>query len=569
MSRSTDRAHRDDGFTLIEVIVALGVIMVVVTALLPQMVAGIRSVTVADGSTALKAAVQQQVERMRSMSFHLPVESDPAATDLLDTYFPSTSSVPGQTPSCGGVGSYQLPTAGWTGYVDTGVRCPYEPATGGFFRTVAAAPAPADSIQLVVDVQFVDAGTFAAPGSSPVTPASYQSNASPPTPGVTVMVTGLRPAGDRVQALTLVTQIAEREPEATQVKSELEVTALHVESTDESHASLTLDAGVVSLAGALDSASTASASVAGVVGRLSTGDPGTSEVVYGAVRNAAAPTATSIVPLEGAAHAGADCSLFCFGRSSVVTTAGVVTSDQARPNAGSSADPLQAALVNDDAALLTFDNVSTPSLRRVGTAPPVRLLAGTTPGTASATSCLTSSTDDRIVTAGAFLTTEQHGTPTPDAEACGRTRSATVAVMPTSWAPDGVVQVTLHQSMVSCRVEAGVGAVDGPALEVDLEVYDGVDSGGNVKYRPVDAQTLPDVASVALPDHGDLSSFVQSWTYDLGTSGAVGSHATVDMPGFTIRTVPTRQLADHSGPDPDSFVSLTLGAGSCSVLDAR
>jgi hypothetical protein len=357
---------------------------------------------------------------------------------------------------------------------------------------------------------------------------------------------------------------------ATQVKSEVDVTALHVESTNEDRASLTLDAGVVSLAGTLDSASTASASVAGAIGKLSTGDPGTSQVVYGAVRNAAAPSATNVLPLEGAAHAGADCMLFCFGRSSVRTTAGLVTSEQASPNVGSSADPMQAALVNADAAQLTFDNVSTPALRRLdAVTPPVRMLSGTVPGTPTAASCLVSNTDDRVLAAQAFVTTRNHNTTARDAEVCGRTRSATIAIMPTSWAPDGVVQATLRQSAVSCWVEAGAGHATGPTLEVDLEVYDGAASNGTVKYRSVTPTALPDLATVSLPGHGDLSSYIQSWTYDLGATTVDGDDVSVDMPGFTVRTVPTRTLGDGSGPDPDSFVSVTLGAGSCHVLDAR
>ena len=77
MSRSADRG-RDDGFTLIEIIVALGVIMTVMAAVLPQLLVGIRSGETSRLVTQTKGVAQGQLERMRNLPYYVaPEAGDP------------------------------------------------------------------------------------------------------------------------------------------------------------------------------------------------------------------------------------------------------------------------------------------------------------------------------------------------------------------------------------------------------------------------------------------------------------------------------------------------------------
>ncbi len=98
MSRSAEsRCRRDDGFTLIEIVVALGIVMVVAASLLPQLVAGIQATSTARTVSQAKGVLQGQLDRMRNLPFYV----SPAAgdhKDVLDYYFPRRRGSPALRP---------------------------------------------------------------------------------------------------------------------------------------------------------------------------------------------------------------------------------------------------------------------------------------------------------------------------------------------------------------------------------------------------------------------------------------------------------------------------------------
>ena len=87
MSPSVEsRCRRDDGFTLVEIVVALAIVMVVAASLLPQLVAGIQATSTARTISQAKGVVQGQLDRMRNLPYYV----SPAAgdhKDVLDYYF--------------------------------------------------------------------------------------------------------------------------------------------------------------------------------------------------------------------------------------------------------------------------------------------------------------------------------------------------------------------------------------------------------------------------------------------------------------------------------------------------
>ena len=88
MSRSAEsRCRRDDGFTLIEIVVALAIVMVVAASLLPQLVAGIQATSTARTVSQAKGVLQGELDRMRNLPFYISPAAGPQR-DVLDYYFP-------------------------------------------------------------------------------------------------------------------------------------------------------------------------------------------------------------------------------------------------------------------------------------------------------------------------------------------------------------------------------------------------------------------------------------------------------------------------------------------------
>jgi type II secretory pathway pseudopilin PulG len=87
-----ERASRgDEGFTLIELVAAMGMFAVAVASLLGVLVAGIRTAALARDRTVAKDLARQRLEDMRRLPFYQSYSTFPRKADLLDTYFPTSS----------------------------------------------------------------------------------------------------------------------------------------------------------------------------------------------------------------------------------------------------------------------------------------------------------------------------------------------------------------------------------------------------------------------------------------------------------------------------------------------
>ena len=67
------RASRrgQEGFSLIEVVVAVGLLVLALLALLPELVVGIRATAGAKNLTQAKGVLQARLEAMRAMPYHV------------------------------------------------------------------------------------------------------------------------------------------------------------------------------------------------------------------------------------------------------------------------------------------------------------------------------------------------------------------------------------------------------------------------------------------------------------------------------------------------------------------
>lgn len=569
MSRSSDsHAPRDDGFTLLEVIIALGVTTLVMVAMLPQLVSGLRSTGTANAVTLSKGVAQAELELMRNLPFHV-APSAGAYVDVLDRYFPRLVA-PTAAPACASPAS--IPAASWTGYVAAGSsgRCSFEPTTGAFYRTVRSVDSERGALVVVVATQFLSAGT----PPVPVAPrAGYDSGIDrrhlPASSQVGVTATVVHHDHGKVRPVTTYTQIADQPRAPRRILAEATGTALHVGSVTADGWALSLSAGLVNVAGSLSTVSTVTGNATAVRGGLGTGEQGS-----GASRTFQAPPTLDLAPISQPAGglAGFGCSFACWSPSSL--GAATVSAEGGLPRAGSSAVPIQAGVTD----------VSTNSGVRFGTAattadyrpelgltgPLVRLDDAAVPYPAQLTGCAV--TPSGVLTASGFLRSADDPT-ARDVESCAVTRSAPIVLFPTEFAPHGVIRVRLDRASARCTASAtsGTGTHDFRAL---VEVWDGTKHV--VVAEPVAGQATDPLAAVPMTtDVGGghvLGDYLAAWssaTTSTVRSAQAARRAEVSVPGVvTIATQPVRS-GTEGGLDPASAVALTIGAVSCSAEDAR
>lgn len=586
MSHSAEVARRrfgetDEGFSLVEVLVALGVLMVVVTAMLPQLVVSIRSTGTARLVTQAKGIAQGELERMRNLPYHI----SPAAgdfRDVLDYYY--TDLQPGSTPTCTVAGGgYAVPQPNWAGYVSgTTPRCSYEPPVGiAFYRTVREVPATTGTVPftVVVNTRFLSGST----PPQPVTPrAGYDTQsaagARPASPQIGVTATVLYSQRATVRPVSSYTQIADRPTTTTRVKAEASVTTLDVGSVTTASGPVSLSSGLLNLAGALTYASTVSSTLSGTSASVATG-----EQASGASRTVAAPPSTTagVLTAGSGSLATFGCDFACWEGTRL--DLGASSADQGLPNAGTPASPMQALLTEKVSSGFSFGNSAAadyrPGLKLVP--PLLRLDSSASPGASgTAAGCLpgTSGAQSYVTAAGYLRTTAADYLADPMAvEACGVARTSTISLFPTDFAPRGVVLVELRRATARCLV-SGPAHTSSATFDYEAEVkyFDGsgYQSAGIVTpTSTTDPLAGVNLATTAVGGTKVLGDYVASWA--MLTSGKVvktqvAGVAEVQVPGVvTIASKPVRQHATITDGDPDSVVSMAIGALSCSAEDTR
>ena len=586
MSKSVDRSSRDDGFTLIEIVVALAIFLTVVVALLPQVVVGVRATGTARLVTQAKGVAQGQLERMRNLPFHIAPEAGDFV-DVLDFYYRDRVA-PTTTPTCTSGGRFTAPAAGWTGYVASAstARCSYEPAAGAFFRSVdvVAPSAGSAGFTLVTDVQFLSGET----PPTPVSPiAGYDSGQTgkdtPASSQIGITVTALYTDRGTLRPVATYTQVSARLPSTTRLRARVDVTTLDVGSVTADDVPLSLSAGVVHLSGSVTYASTAAASLASTSGSLGTG-----QRANGAGLTTAAPptsgTSGSTAP-AGALSAGS-CPYACWGASQLGPLA--VSAAGGLPQAGGPLSPAQALVTaRDDAfgSALSFGNTAAGGYRTgLRLTPPLLRtdpLATPLPSALSGCSVGGAGVPAYVAGSGYLQTTAADDPVSPlTVDACAVARSAVVEVLPTEFAPDGIVRIELSRASGRCRVTGGAHTAS-TSFDYHAEVHYWDGSSYVRAATVVPGQTTDPLEALPLttPVGGGkvLGDYIASWSSltadkvdEAATSGQTGS-ARVKLPGVvTLATQPVRADATAAdGLDATSVMSVAVGALSCSAEDAR
>ncbi len=162
----------ENGFSLIEVLVALAIFMVIAAGIAGTLTVGLRGTVHARMASVAKQTAQQQLEEMRARPYYVPYSSDPdkgttSDIDLLDSYYPDQITTPG------------VDGRGWTGY--------FTQSGSDAYYTVVSAP-DSQNITRTVVTRFIDNN-----GNTIIPPANYNSNSegndTPPSNLVSVIVT--------------------------------------------------------------------------------------------------------------------------------------------------------------------------------------------------------------------------------------------------------------------------------------------------------------------------------------------------------------------------------------------
>jgi prepilin-type N-terminal cleavage/methylation domain-containing protein len=137
------RRDSDDGFTLVEVLIAMGLASVILVATAPALLGMISSTLTVKLDSQAKNLAQERLEELRDLRFHVDRQNGPYL-DLLDIYYTNaTSSSPVKSLTVGG-------TTLTGQYVTSGATTAGEPAFP-FYRTTTGAIAGFPGFTQVVD----------------------------------------------------------------------------------------------------------------------------------------------------------------------------------------------------------------------------------------------------------------------------------------------------------------------------------------------------------------------------------------------------------------------------------
>lgn len=591
MSPSPDQRRRlaADGFTLIEVIVAMAIFMVVATASAPVILGGLRGAATARDVSQTKGIAQGQLEKMREMPFYVGAAAGDYK-DVLDTYYrcgptsisttnpaptptspDCTNNVPSATPSCSSTTMTSLPPAtGWNGYVAAGAtHCAWEP-TGPLYRVVVnPVVAPGlGAFAMTISTQFLTGGATPVVKAPSATYTSRAAGAdAPPTSQVGVTVAVFYKTASGVRYSVSYSQIEQGNPVTPSITTQATSSAVRVASALDVNTNLLEQLGVVNLTGELYTGSrvvtTASAATAG---------DSLGQQINGARVNFVAPVdQTSTGATSGnVAYPTSGCAYQCFGDTAVDQASALASNGL--PRAGSATAPVRAMIpsaTNSDG--FRFSNgTGDARLLLDGSQPMVSLdTDSSSPSTVLPVSnCAvqtTGSTAAYLVGTG-YLDANAGGV-----AACGTAQSNAVRLFPTTFAPKGVIRIVLKSSIASCSVVRPGGGSATATAQATVSYW----NGSGYTTVPTLASTNPTdpLANVPLTTVVDTASgltlgdYVKAWKSatqaDVKTSVTSTTAQASLASAVSITTKPTRAA------DQTSVVSMDLGAVSCQASDLR
>lgn len=306
------RGRTDGGFTLVEVMVALGLLSILMVATLPALVTSLRATQLTKTHTQAKNVSQERLDALRNLRYHVDRQNGPFL-DLLDMYYTNAKSSGAETTvSSGGVtliGKYVASGSGTGG----------EP-TGPYYRVRI------DSLPGMPGASQVVTAQFLTPSGS-VVPASRFQDAydsqmvgadQPPSLMLGVTVITKWTVGAQAKSYRTYTRITDGRAQLPVIQSQSRAIAVDVTSTAADGTTLNLQGGIASLDGAQSSGSSVTGYVTGALANQ-TGQP----AVSGKVDQFAWPSPGASTSGSPSPRDGGSCAWYGFGLTGTTN----VTSD--------------------------------------------------------------------------------------------------------------------------------------------------------------------------------------------------------------------------------------------------
>lgn len=530
------------------------------TAAVSMFIMGMKASLVVKLDTGAKSLTQERIEKMRNLTYHIAHQASGFnPPDLLDIYY--RTSLTNAGPIVG-----EVVPAGYVPATSTGAtyRLAEEPPAGAFYRYVEDPVSGFSKYKQYVATQFIDTtGTAVTPQSGYNSQALSPADEAPsPTLGVTV-VTKWK-AGTLSKNYSVYTRLSDAQPAAAQITIQGRMAAVHVQTATDTTTRLVAEAGVLGLDGSLTTSGRAAASGVAASAALSSGLR-----VDGAVASVNVPPAAASV---GASAGDQDLNdgigdVVEFNASSLSNVGASLTSSM--PQAASAASPVTSVLNGSGGQVFKLTNHPSPESRlQIATGQPMLWISSGGPGNAATSTGYMASTSGGTHNATTVLTAQ----------------TKYVSLLPTTFAPDGIVRVKLTSATVNCTSNGATPAVTGSyAAEVQFLRYN--PSGlGSYSYQTLAVDDTASVLTPALlttvqvgfdPVTGSplmLSDYILNWSNATDIAGSAqvisdGDGIQLDTPGLvSLETVATR----FSGvADATSTIGLQLGAFSCVAEDNR
>jgi prepilin-type N-terminal cleavage/methylation domain-containing protein len=258
LSRRLRARRGDEGFTLLEVMVAMVILALVAVALIPILVTSSRAEQYAKQATVAKNLAQQRIDAMRNLPFHVDAQNGPFL-DLLDDYYPNIKTTATSLPS-GGTGKWYS-----SGTV------PGSSATGPYYQATVTNALGVQGFTQDIYTQFLTSAQPlpAAVPATTLTAMSYDSAVSgkdqPPSLLLAVsVVTSWTGLGGAVKSNRTYTEITNTGADNLLILSQSRSTALQVDSVGYDGSQLEAGVGIVKADGSLANTSSATAYAQGV-----------------------------------------------------------------------------------------------------------------------------------------------------------------------------------------------------------------------------------------------------------------------------------------------------------------
>lgn len=573
------RLSGDRGFSLIEIVIAMGLLSVVLVSALPMLLSMLGSTLVTKMNTQAKNLAQERLEQLRDLRFHVDHQNGPFL-DLLDLYYTNATVAGSPITVPSGAGTL-------TGkYYSTGTR---RAVTGPFYEVATGALPGAGQFSQTVFAQFL------APNGSVLDKLRYenvydsqdatgQGRDAPPSLSVKFTVITDWVQGGRAREYRTTTVITDGRPELPLIQSQAKAVAVSVSSTAADATTLGLQGGLANLDGAQSSGSSVSGYVTGALATRS-GLP----AVSGQAKQFSLPDqGLTTSGSSGAQSGGSGCSWYGFGPNGVTNVSGDVSAGlpKAPTNVDDAGGPKVATgSVNQGTSnacgLLSFDNLVGGGLplgttglgAHMGSAPYFRV-----PDSSGSGGGLSGS--------GYVTATPITATPLQTKAGAQIAMAQPAVVFPNNPASGGLglVRARVGAGRVDCisGLSGGAGTVTG-SYELVLEWW-GRGTGDTTTRWHTRTYSYSSTASTPLTESGDVweptttmldatttLDQVVRVTVPSATSGVVTTGTTTGLRGLPngVITLTTASTLSNEPQAGFSAVKVVLGQLSCVADDVR